>query len=163
MTRRRVLLTAGLLGPAVVLTSRLRRYEIAERSMEPGLRPGDYVMTVAMRRAPRRGDVVILTGPHLPGLELVKRVVGLAGETVAITGGRLLVDRDEAADRWGHGPATPDGEWPVPAGHVFVIGDNRPLSSGDSPTTGPVPVEAVRWRVVGRYRRRRPRSWFRPT
>ncbi|MBA2338320.1 MAG: signal peptidase I [Acidimicrobiia bacterium] len=156
-TRRtwvRALLTAGLVGPGVAAASRLRRYEIAERSMEPSLRPGDYVVAVAGRRALRRGDIIILTTTSLPGTELVKRVIGLGGETVTGVGGRILVDGAASTDRWGHGPVTPDGEWPVPPGHVFVIGDYRVLSTADSRTIGPVPVAAVQWRVLGRYGRR---------
>ncbi|MDQ3783273.1 MAG: signal peptidase I [Actinomycetota bacterium] len=158
VTRRtywvRALLTAGLMGPGVAAASRMRRYEIAERSMEPSLRPGDYVVAVAGRRALRRGDIVILTTKSLPGLELVKRVIGLGGETITAIGGRILVDGTVSADRWGHGPVTLDGEWPVPPGHVFVLGDHRALSTADSRTVGPVPVAAVQWRVLGRYGRR---------
>ncbi len=134
---------------------RLRRYEIAEHSMEPALHPGDYVLAWEGRRPPRRGDVVLFRHPEAPGMELVKRVVGLSGETVTIDAGRITLNGDAAADRWGHGPTSPDGSWLVPAGHVFVLGDNRALSSSDSRLIGPVRVADLRWRVVGRYGRRR--------
>jgi signal peptidase I len=132
----------------------IRRYEIAERSMRPALSPGDYLVAVRPRRPPRRGDVVIFADPGLPGRELVKRVIGLSGETVTVTGGRVLVNGHPEADRWGWGPTTPDGSWLVPAGHVFVLGDDRVSSSGDSRATGPTLVESLAWRVLFRYGRR---------
>ncbi|MET0830877.1 MAG: signal peptidase I [Acidimicrobiia bacterium] len=132
----------------------LRRYEIAERSMSPTLSPGDYVVAVAARRPPRRGDVVIFADPELPGRDLVKRVIGLSGETVTVTDGRVLVNGHPEADRWARGPTTPDGSWLVPAGHVFVLGDDRVSSSGDSRATGPTLVESLAWRILFRYGRR---------
>jgi signal peptidase I len=132
----------------------LRRYEIAETSMAPSFAPGDYVVAVVARRPPRRGDVVIFADPGNPGRDLVKRVIGLSGETVTVTGGRVLVNGHPEADRWGRGPTTPDGSWLVPAGHVFVLGDDRVRSSGDSRATGPTLVESLAWRILFRYGRR---------
>lgn len=125
--------------------------------MEPALRPGDYVVAIRSRRPPRRGDVVIVATAD-PERDLVKRVVGLSGETVSVTGGRVLLDGDPEADRWAQGPTSPDGSWLIPAGHVFVLGDQRTLSAGDSRLTGPTPVESIGWRVLGRYGRRRTRA-----
>jgi signal peptidase I len=133
----------------------IRRYDIAERSMVPALSPSDYGVAVAARRPPRRGDIVIFADPGQPGRDLVKRVIGLSGETLTVTDGRVVVNGRPEADRWGRGPTTPDGSWLIPAGHVFVLGDDRVSSSGDSRATGPTLVESLAWRVLFRYGRHR--------
>lgn len=57
----------------------LSRFRVADASMQPTLRSGDYVVvnTWAYRsRAPRAGDIVVLRHPRQPALCIVKRVAG---------------------------------------------------------------------------------------
>jgi signal peptidase I len=54
------------------------RVAVAEQSMEPALRPGDWLLAWRGWRAPvriRPGQVVIARNPRLPGMLLVKRAV----------------------------------------------------------------------------------------
>ncbi|HEY1627180.1 MAG TPA: S24 family peptidase [Streptosporangiaceae bacterium] len=51
----------------------LFRVAVAERSMEPGLRPGDWLVVLRTRRA-KPGTVVIAKNPEKPGMLLVKRL-----------------------------------------------------------------------------------------
>ena len=136
------LMVAGLRG-------RVTRYAIAEESMAPALRAGEYVIAERWSGPPRRGDVVIF--PHASGLDLVKRVVGLPGEEVAISRGQVHVDGTPLAEPWADGPTYPDGAWTLGAGEVFVLGDHRPASADDSRAIGPVPLAALRWRLRVRY------------
>ncbi len=64
---------------------RLTRYEVAEDSMNPTLRPGDWVLGVRRPARLGRGDVVVVDHPHRPGFEVVKRVaeIGPAGLVLA--------------------------------------------------------------------------------
>lgn len=133
----------------LALRNRVRRYEIAERSMEPTLYQHDYVVVVASRRKPRRGEIVVV--PHPAGFEIVKRVIGLPGERVAVTGGRVLVDGAVLVEPWADGATEPEGSWRLGEQEVFVLGDNRARSAGDSRTLGPLPIENARWRVLWRY------------
>jgi signal peptidase I len=55
------------------------------------------------------------------------------------------------ADHWTNGLTTPDGEWDVPEGHVWIMGDNRSASRSDSRLYGSIPIESVQWQVVARY------------
>lgn len=63
--------------------------------MAPTLLPGDWALVVARRRYDR-GDVVVVEHPGRPGYELVKRLTGVPGDTVA---GRLLA----ADEHWVEG------------------------------------------------------------
>ncbi|MFH9978981.1 signal peptidase I [Streptomyces sp. NPDC017179] len=126
---------------------------VESTSMEPTLRAGDHLLVderAYWRAAPRRGDLVVFDHG---GSRLVKRVVAVAGDTVGIEDGVLVVDgrpvTETAIDRRAldglyYGPAH------VPHGTVFVLGDNR-RHSVDSRQFGPVPVGEVRGRVLLRW------------
>lgn len=101
---------------------------------------------------PRRGDVVgIRLGGsssvfHTPGVMYMKRVVGLPGETVEFTNGRLLIDGsplDEPYEKlscdWNRAPDK------VGPNQYFVVGDNRTM-----PRDNHVFGKANRSQIVGR-------------
>ena len=117
--------------------------------MRPSLSPGDYLVAVATT-SPRRGDIVVFPDPERPDRDLVKRVIGLPGEMVTIDGGQVAVDGAILAEPWADGPTLPDDEWRLPDQTVFVLGDNRRISSGDGRSIGPLRVDNM-FRVVFRY------------
>jgi signal peptidase I len=115
----------GVIAAALWLVLRRPvRYEIADRSMEPTLQSGDWV--IAWQRVGRVhvGDVVVVEHPHRPGFEMVKRVAGLEGEP---------------------GPDSP-------VRGVWLLGDNPEAGSVDSRIIGVFPKSSLRARVVARYR-----------
>jgi signal peptidase I len=136
---------------AAALRGVLRRFEIAETSMSPSLEPGDWIVAKRRTGDPERGDIVVFRDPAETGLNLVKRVIGLGGETVGIASGRVTIDGALLADRWANGLTAPDGSWDVPDGHVWVLGDNRGHSTSDGRTIGPVSVSNIGWVSVTRY------------
>ncbi len=116
------------------------------QSMEPTLYNNERVIvekiSYRLMGGPRRGDVVVL---RLNGTSemLIKRVVALPGETVAVQGGRVVVDGIPLTEPWAVRQGGPD--YPptvVPEGHVFVLGDNRGHSN-DSRSFGPVPLRNI--------------------
>ena len=133
------------------LRGKLRRYEIAEDSMEPQLSAGDYVIAQALVDTPVRGSIVIVPHPDVPHFDLAKRIIGLPGERVTLRNGQVHIDGAVLAEPWADGPVRPDGEWTLAAQEVFVLGDNRSVSAADSRTIGPVPLATIRWKVVARY------------
>ncbi len=119
--------------------------------MAPALEPGDWVIARRRTGTPERGDIIVFRDPTGSGMNLVKRVVGLPGEDIAISNGRVSINGAILADRWAVGTTAPDGEWQVPEGHVWVLGDNRGASRSDGRTIGTTPVEGIGWQVVARY------------
>lgn len=96
-------------------------------------------------REPRRGDIVVVS---LPGQDepLIKRVIGLPGETVEVRNGQVFIDEELIEEEWitrQGGPNYPAEV--VPPNHVFVMGDNRG-NSRDSRAFGPVSLD----QIVGR-------------
>jgi signal peptidase I len=156
--RARVARAAGWLPPLLAVLV-LRAFVLAPDrvdgpSMAPTLRDGDVVLVVhaglvARLDALDRGDLVALADPGGGG-RIVKRVVGLPGDTVEIQDAVLSVDGREVVEPYVdraridgvfYGPVT------VPPGELLVLGDNR-AASVDSRDFGPVPVGSVTGRVV---------------
>ena len=105
----------GLLGPlvaclllAVVVRRLIDVVVVRGRSMLPALRPGDRLIVVRARRAPRIGDVVLALDPRDAGRELVKRVAAVGASGVTLHGdnpafstdGRAFGPLPAAAVRW---------------------------------------------------------------
>ena len=115
-------------------------------SMQPNLYYDQQVMvekvTYRLFHGPRRGDVVTFNLPDENGA-LIKRVVALPGETVEVRGGRVLINGRYLEEPWTTrlgGPNYP--QTVVPPLHIFVLGDNRPVSR-DSRYFGLVPLDQV--------------------
>ena len=144
------ILVFGVVRPAVAAP-----YKIPTPSMEPTLRVHDRLLANKFiynfsDAEPERGDVVVFESLESPGEDLVKRVVGLPGDTVALEGGVLSVNGEPQEEPYLHRnpcvaykPKTCSfGPVEVPADHVFVMGDNR-ANSHDSRFFGPVPDEKL--------------------
>lgn len=72
-------------------------YSIPADAMKPALLGGDTVLALPLQREmPQRGAVVIYRHPTWPGVDFVKRVIGLPGEKIAVVGGVVLVDDEPA-------------------------------------------------------------------
>jgi signal peptidase I len=119
--------------------------------MEPHIRSGEYVMidTVAYRiGAPRRGDIVAFRHEGDARAIFIKRVVGIAGDRVAITRGRVYVNDIELAEPYVvHGDDRTFAQTTVPGACVYVLGDNR-AESEDSRFFGPVRDDLLIGRAV---------------
>ena len=128
-----------------------RRFEVVEDSMRPALEDGDWVMAQRRRSEPARGDAVVFALTADPDAFLIKRVVGLPGEHVEISDGQVHIDGQTLAEPWANGPTFPDGDDRIADDAVWVLGDNRALSSADSRTTGAIPIADVGWKVIAVY------------
>jgi len=126
--------------------------QVLGQSMEPTLHSAQRVViekvTYRLFHGPRRGDIVVLRMPGQSDM-LIKRVVGLPGETIEIDNGIVFIEDERLDEPWtvrlgggSYGPMT------VPPLHVVVLGDNRGASN-DSRNFGPIPIDSI----VGR-------AWF---
>ena len=138
---------------------------ISGRSMQPTLLDGDKVWVnklaydiripftdifLASRADPRRGDIIIIDS-KAAGKRLVKRIVGLPGEVVAVRSGIVYVNDVPLEEPFPH-DVTPYDMDPITLGPLsyFVLGDNRG-NSNDSRAFGPVRREDILGRVWLRY------------
>ena len=100
---------------------------------------------------PRRGEVVVFEYPRDMSKDYIKRVIGLPGDSVLIKDGQVFVNDQLLDEAYLEGlQTTCRGDDPcnfgrpiiVPAGSVFVMGDNRNNSS-DSREWGALPLEGI--------------------
>jgi signal peptidase I len=114
-------------------------------SMEPTLHENQRLIIekVSYRfEQPVRGDVVIVDVPDSE-IPLIKRVVGLPGETVAILNGQLFINNQPVTEPYlSPLPAYNYPATTVPEGCLFVMGDNRTVSR-DSRAFGPVSQDQI--------------------
>lgn len=129
-----------------------------------GATMGDFEQKILPLRTPRRGDIVIFRSPERPNVDLVKRLIGLPGDTIQVVNKQLFVNGRKVADdayvehkdprtflnrpymseqqrlRDNFGPLT------VPAESYFCMGDNRDMSY-DSRFWGTVPAHYLKGRA----------------
>lgn len=167
---------AIIVGVAVLLRgSVIEAFRIPSASMVPTLQIGDHIFvwklsyglrlpfmqkTLAQYSSPARGDVVVFTRPDDPNTldnesetNIIKRVVGLPGETLEVRGTTVLIDEkplEEEASRWSEG-GIPEGDFgptKIPEGKVIVLGDNRDHSKDSRFWNDPfLPLENIKGRA----------------
>lgn len=122
------------------------RIRVESISMQPTLYAGDFVIVnkVAYKvGVPSRGDVIIFHYPPDPGREpYIKRVIGLPGDKITVTGGKVYINDVPVSEPYIKAPPSYEGTWRVPQDSLFVLGDNR-NSSSDSHSWGMVPLANV--------------------
>ena len=114
-------------------------------SMNPTLQDGEYVLVSKLSYRlgePQHGDIIVFKFPGDPPQDLIKRIVGLPGDVVDITGGTVRVNGQILTEPYIAAAPVYRGHWEVPPGQLFVLGDNRNDSS-DSHSWGLLPVENV--------------------
>jgi len=152
----------------------VKPYLIPSTSMANTLVPGQRVLVdrlVYRYRSVHRGDIIVFRRPDPPHDVLIKRVVGLPGDLLALRNGRLYVNGQRSPDSFvdkvdgmtepttaadPYASSDPDAPWSlehpfrVSAGHYFVMGDNR-TDSSDSRYWGTVPRRDIIGRAFFTY------------
>jgi len=184
----------GFLIFIVIRTFLIQTFTIISGSMENTLLVGDFLVlsksaygaTIPLTdvrlpgyASPERGDIVVFRGHHEP-IDLVKRLIGMPGDTLAMRDGKLYLDGQAVSEPYvqredpngdGNHPwmawqnayltdsakalpyyPTRDNWGPlvVPAGNYFMMGDNRDFSL-DSRYWGFVPRKDIKGRAVALY------------
>lgn len=169
-TVRWLIRTAVLVVIAVVTAVLLRAYVVSpyyipSASMEPTLHGcsgcnNDHVLVDKLSyrmHDVHRGDVVVFHRPdtwQVPEKTLIKRVIGLPGDRLAVRDGKVYVNGLQLQESYldancppmtslSEDPGSPVRTYgPVPDGDLYVMGDNR-CDSADSRAFGPVPISDV--------------------
>ncbi len=140
----------------VLRASVVEAFRIPSSSMESTLEIGDHILvnklsygfrvlgvdkTVYPYSTPERGDVVVFTLPDDPrttdidesDTNIIKRVIGLPGDTIEVRGTQVFVnnelyEEDSRYSRWLRGGIKDFGPTKIPEGTVLLLGDNRDYS-----------------------------------
>ena len=161
-----------------VRTFVFQAFKIPTGSMKPNLLVGDHLLVNKFIYAPvasslertllpmhtiARGDVVVFKYPVEPDRDFIKRVIGLPGDTLELRNQTIFINGMPLAEPYTHYLFPPaDGEADasdlrrafgpvsVPAGHYFMMGDNRD-DSQDSRYWGFLPADYVKGRALFIY------------
>jgi signal peptidase I len=146
-----LIIAAALIVAVVIKTFLIQAFYIPSASMDPTLKVHDRVLVnkLSYHLHPiHRGDIVVFKRPQGeqgdPTIkDLIKRVVGLPGETIEAREGKLYVDNHPVDETYTHFKPT-DNLQPtkIPPNHYFVMGDNR-TNSKDSRYFGPIPKNII--------------------
>lgn len=126
------------------VNSLVGRYRIDGNSMNPTLFNGEYLIIsnfAYQLDEPQRGDIIVFRHPS-SDLNLIKRVIGLPGDTIEVQNGEVRVNGQLISEPYIQASPTYDSSWVVPEGQFFVLGDNRNNSS-DSHAWGYLPEDHI--------------------
>jgi signal peptidase I len=154
----------------------IQAFRIPSESMVPTLLKGDFLFVNKFEygpklpfthirlpgyRTPHRGDVIVFQYPGDPRLDYVKRCIATGGQTVVIRNKQVIVDGDTLREPYAiqsdpevlpaaAAPRDNFGPYTLPAGELFMMGDNRD-NSNDSRFWGPVKMDLVRGHAMFIY------------
>jgi signal peptidase I len=137
--------------PAVVIALLINLFlaqatRVYGQSMEPNLHTDQRLVVEKISynfHAPRRDDIVVLKVRKDSEELLIKRVIGLPGDTIQVTNGVVYINGEPFEEPYLASPTRGDyGPIEVPPLHVFVMGDNR-NASNDSRSFGPIPLDNI--------------------
>jgi signal peptidase I len=130
----------------LIRTFLFENYRVVGTSMDPTLADGEFLVVNKLGyrlHQPQRGDIIVFRDPYSPDRKLIKRVIGLPGESVEIRDGQVLINNqildepylDEVGNSARAAAAIAEDEY-------FVLGDNRNNSS-DSRSWGTLPRAGI--------------------
>jgi signal peptidase I len=143
------------IGIAVVLINLVTmRYRVEGPSMQSQLEHGQVLVLNRLAYKfglPARGDIVVFHEGSVSSQDLIKRVIGLPGETVEIRYDKVWINGVLLDPAWGSECKPCEaGVWLLGPHEYFFLGDHREVSR-DSRAFGPVSQEALVGKVIWRY------------
>ncbi len=161
-----IAIAIGILAGVLLVIFVVQKDNVYGDSMVPTLKSGYVVMTEKISTyidSYHRGDIVILNGSGMDGYNheeyLIKRIVGMPGETIRIADGRVYIREAGAADFYvldepyleqgvetyvmSYGLDKGYDEVTLGDNEYFCMGDNRPVSN-DSRNLGPFTADRIK-------------------
>lgn len=158
-----VILVVALLLAGLVRTFAFQVFWIPSTSMVPTLDQGDRIVVEKLFFSPgdvHEGDIVVFSHPPLDECggsqedDLVKRVIGLPGQTIYSSGNTIYINGKPLAEPYlpsydplGRPIASKQHPYKVPPGDFYVMGDNRAISC-DSRYWGPITGSSIVGKVI---------------
>ena len=152
----------------IIINTSLQNYMVEGKSMVPNIGDNDYLLVNKLSymefnklltkdglnfrsEDPRRADIVVFKQKKMSGKHLIKRVIGLPGDTVSINNGKIYVNNKILEENYGIIYDNSHlNEIFVQNGYFFVLGDNRPISQ-DSRSWGMISKEQIIGKAWFRY------------
>jgi signal peptidase I len=152
----------------IIIHTSLQNYMVEGTSMMPNIGDGDYLLVNKLSylelnkiltseglnlnsQPPSRGDIVIFEQNKPTGRHLIKRVIGVPGDSVSIKNGKVYVNEKIVKENY---PIYSDNsnlhKLLVGDGYFFLLGDNRPISQ-DSRSWGMMSKEQIIGKAWFRY------------
>lgn len=126
-------------------------FKVDGQDMEPTLHRGDRILATKERGTLQRGDIIIFRYPADPSKLFTKRIVGLPGELVEITEGKVSVNgkllEEDYVDAKFNSYHLTKTALRIPDQSYYVLGDNRDHSN-DSRMWGPLPADFIEAKVL---------------
>ena len=118
------IILAGAINYLVIFKIR-----VPTESMVPAIIPKDQIFVTRVHSWTKlnRGDIVVFNSDELKEV-LVKRLIGIPGDTVDVKGGYIYVNGKKFNDNYVKNRDSYSGSFKVPQGKYFFMGDNRPAS-----------------------------------
>lgn len=121
-------------------------------SMEPTIHPGDRMLVLREYnpKGLKTGDIIVFKSGHQDQL-YVKRLIGKPGDKVSMVDGQVILNGTPLEEDYITYEDNFTGEFQVPQGHYFFLGDNRPNSDDSRFSVGFVPEEAIQAKAGLRF------------
>lgn len=126
-------LIIALILAFLIRTFVFESFQVQGNSMKPTLHNDNRVLVNKLAfkfSKPKTGEIVVFQSPVDPKQDWIKRVIGTPGETVSIKNSVVYIDGKKYPEpflKYRH-VSKNYGPLKVPPGHLFVLGDNRPIS-----------------------------------
>lgn len=138
---------------ALLITTFFKPTLVKGYSMYPTIEPNNYLIINKipyMQRTPNYGDIIVFKA-HIANeggeeKDLIKRVIGLPGDKIQVKGDIVYRNGEALVEPYVYGGATPGdmAQVVVSEGHLFVMGDNRPVSlDSRDPSLGEIAINSV--------------------